>query len=48
LVTVLVGGLATVAGVFPAFAMKLLDFVAIYGYVLAPMVAIFAFDHFLG
>lgn len=47
-VTVLAGVLATVAGLFPAFAMKLLDFVAIYGYVLAPMGAIVAFDHFFG
>lgn len=45
-VTMIAGGLATVAGLFPAFAMKLLDFVALYGFILAPMGAIIVFDHF--
>lgn len=44
--TVLAGAVATVAGVFPAFAMKLLDFVAIYGFILAPVGAIIVFEHF--
>ncbi|MBI5917600.1 MAG: hypothetical protein HY842_19700 [Bacteroidetes bacterium] len=44
--TLLAGGLATVAGLFPAFAMKLLDFVATYGFILAPVGAIIVFDHF--
>ena len=39
-ITLLAGGVATVAGVFPAVAMKLLDFVGIYGTVLAPVGAI--------
>ena len=29
--TILAGAIATIAGIFPAFAMKLLDFVALYG-----------------
>ena len=45
-VTILAGTLATVAGLFPAFAMRLLDFVALYGFILAPMGAILVFDHF--
>ncbi len=45
-VTLFAGGLATVAGLFPAFAMKLLDFVALYGFILAPMGAIIVFDHY--
>ena len=45
-VTVIAGLLATVAGLFPAFAMKLLDFVALYGFILAPMGAIIVIDHF--
>ncbi len=45
-VTIIAGGIATIAGLFPAFAMKLLDFVAIYGFVLAPMGAIIVVDHF--
>lgn len=47
-VTLLAGGIATVAGLFPAFAMKLLDFVALYGFILAPVGAIIAFEHFFG
>jgi nucleobase:cation symporter-1, NCS1 family len=46
-VTILAGGLATLAGVFPAFAMKLLDFVALYGFLLAPVGAMIVFEHFL-
>ena len=38
--------MATVAGLFPAFAMKLLDFVALYGFILAPFGAIIVFEHF--
>ena len=33
-------------GLFPAFAMKLLDFVALYGFILAPFGAIIVFEHF--
>jgi len=44
-VTILAGSIATVAGLFPAFAMKLLDFVAIYGFILAPVGAIIVFEH---
>ncbi|MEM8893644.1 MAG: hypothetical protein AAGC88_03640 [Bacteroidota bacterium] len=43
-VTLIAGLLATVAGVFPAFAMKLLGFVAFYGFVLAPVGAIILAD----
>ena len=46
-VTLLAGGIATVAGLFPAFAMKLLGFVALYGFVLAPFGAIIVCEHFL-
>lgn len=42
------GGVATTAGLFPAFAMKLLDFVALYGFILAPVGAIIVFQHFFG
>lgn len=45
-VTVIAGTVATIAGVFPAFAMKLLDFVAVYGFILAPVGAIIVFEHF--
>ena len=45
-VTILAGALATIAGLFPAFAMKLLDFVAVYGFILAPVGAIIVFEHF--
>lgn len=47
-ITLLAGGLATLAGMFPAIAMKLLDFVALYGFILAPMGAIIVFQHFFG
>ncbi|MFK7924026.1 MAG: cytosine permease [Bacteroidia bacterium] len=45
-VTILAGAIATIAGLFPAFAMKLLDFVAVYGFILAPVGAIIVFEHF--
>ncbi|MEY3051624.1 MAG: hypothetical protein RLY31_1409 [Bacteroidota bacterium] len=45
--TVLAGVLATLAGIFPAFAMKLLDFVAVYGFILAPVGAVIVFEHYL-
>lgn len=44
--TILAGTVATIAGLFPAFAMKLLDFVALYGFILAPFGAIIVFEHF--
>ncbi|MGB0429567.1 MAG: hypothetical protein ACPGLV_03775, partial [Bacteroidia bacterium] len=44
--TVLAGAVATVAGIFPAFAMQLLDFVALYGFTLAPVGAVIVFEHF--
>ncbi|MFK7831822.1 MAG: cytosine permease [Winogradskyella sp.] len=45
-VTVLAGTIATIAGLFPAFAMKLLGFVALYGFILAPFGAVIVFEHF--
>jgi hypothetical protein len=45
-VTILAGTIATIAGVFPAFAMKLLGFVALYGFILAPFGAVIVFEHF--
>lgn len=45
--TLLAGAICTIAGLFPAFAMKLLDFVGIYGMVLAPVGAIIVVDVFL-
>ena len=46
-VTLIAGLVATIAGVFPAFAWKLLTFVGLYGLILAPMGAIIVFDwHF--
>lgn len=44
--TILAGSLATIAGLFPAFAMQLLGFVALYGFILAPVGAIIVFEHF--
>ena len=44
--TILAGAIATIAGLFPAFAMKLLDFVAVYGFTLAPIGAVIVFEHF--
>ena len=46
-VTFATGMIAAVAGMFPAFAMKLLDFVAIYGLVLMPMGAVIFADFYL-
>jgi purine-cytosine permease-like protein len=45
-VTIIAGAVATAAGIFPAFAMKLLDFVALYGFILAPIGAVIVFEHF--
>ncbi|MGB5943026.1 MAG: hypothetical protein WBG71_09105 [Leeuwenhoekiella sp.] len=47
-VTILAGTVATIAGLFPAFAMKLLGFVALYGFILAPVGAIIVFEYFFG
>lgn len=44
--TIIAGIIATVAGLFPAFAMRLLDFVGIYGTVLAPVGAFIVVDHY--
>lgn len=46
-VTLAAGALATIAGVFPFFAMSLLGFVALYGLVLMPMGAILFVDFYL-
>ena len=46
--TIIAGAVCTVAGVFPAVAMKLLDFVGLYGTILAPVGAVIVVDHFLG
>ena len=46
-VTLAAGAIATVAGMFPAIAMKLLGFVALYGLVLMPMGAIVFVDFWL-
>jgi purine-cytosine permease-like protein len=46
-VTLVTGMVATIAGMFPAFAMKLLDFVAIYGMLLMPMGAVIFVDFWL-
>ena len=44
--TLLAGSVATIAGIFPAFAMKLLDFVSVYGFILAPVGAIIVFEYY--
>ena len=44
--TLLAGSVATLAGIFPAFAMKLLDFVAVYGFILAPVGAVIVFEYY--
>ena len=44
--TLLAGSVATIAGIFPAFAMKLLDFVAVYGFILAPVGAVVVFEYY--
>ncbi|HUS73571.1 MAG TPA: hypothetical protein VMY06_10945 [Sedimentisphaerales bacterium] len=46
-VTLITGAIATIAGMFPAIAMKLLDFVAIYGMILMPMGAVIFVDFWL-
>jgi len=46
--TILAGTIATIAGIFPGFAMQLLDFVAVYGFILAPVGAIIVFQDFFG
>jgi purine-cytosine permease-like protein len=46
-VTLATGALATIAGIFPAVAMKLLDFVALYGLLLMPMGAVIFVDFWL-
>jgi purine-cytosine permease-like protein len=46
-VTLMTGAVATLAGMFPAIAMKLLDFVALYGLVLMPMGAVIFVDFWL-
>ena len=46
-VTLMTGGVATLAGLFPAVAMKLLGFVALYGMVLMPMGAVVFVDFWL-
>jgi purine-cytosine permease-like protein len=45
-VTIVAGVVCTIIGVFPAIAMKLLDFVALYGLVLMPMGAVILVDHY--
>lgn len=45
--TLIAGGVATVAAVFPAFAFKLLGFVGLYGTILAPMGAVIFADFWL-
>ncbi|AQQ71604.1 hypothetical protein SMSP2_01980 [Limihaloglobus sulfuriphilus] len=46
-VTLATGAAATIAGMFPAIAMKLLGFVALYGMVLMPMGAVIFVDFWL-
>jgi purine-cytosine permease-like protein len=46
-VTVLTGMLAAIAGMFPAIAMQLLGFVALYGMILMPMGAVIFVDFWL-
>ena len=46
-VTLVTGAIATIAGLFPAIAMKLLDFVAFYGLLLMPMGAVIFVDFWL-
>jgi len=46
-VTLVTGLIATVAGLFPAIAMKLLGFVALYGMLLMPMGAVVFVDFWL-
>ncbi len=46
-VTLATGAIATIAAMFPALAMKLLGFVAIYGMILMPMGAVIFVDYYL-
>src|SRR5690606_11508186 len=46
-VTMAVGGITTVAALFPALMMRLLDFVALYGLLLMPMGAVLFADFWL-
>lgn len=46
-VTLVTGAITTIIGMFPAVAMRLLDFVALYGMVLMPMGAIVFVDFWL-
>jgi len=46
-VTLITGAIATVAGMFPVIAMKLLEFVALYGLLLMPMGAVIFVDFWL-
>ena len=46
-ITLLTGAVATVAGMFPAIAMQLLGFVALYGMLLMPMGAVIFVDFWL-
>jgi len=46
-VTLVTGGIATVAGMFPLITMRLLDFVALYGLLLMPMGAVIFVDFWL-
>jgi purine-cytosine permease-like protein len=46
-VTLLTGAVATIMGMFPAIAMKLLGFVALYGMLLMPMGAVIFVDFWL-
>jgi purine-cytosine permease-like protein len=46
-VTLFTGAAATLAGMFPAIAMKLLNFVALYGMILMPMGAVIFVDYWM-
>jgi purine-cytosine permease-like protein len=46
-VTLIVGAVATIAGMFPGIVMKLLDFVALWGMILMPMGAVIFIDFWL-
>ncbi|MFC1761300.1 hypothetical protein ACFL6U_04380 [Planctomycetota bacterium] len=46
-VTLVTGAIATIAAMFPAIAMKLLGFVALYGLILMPMGAVIFVDFWL-
>ena len=47
-VTLVTGAITTIVGLFPAVAMRLLDFVALYGMLLMPMGAVVFVDFWLG